>query len=318
MLRFVYAKTSGIDADLVGRHRSAGSRRDRRGARFPRGSAAHDARRGDVRGTVGAERVWSGGTCHVRPPTTISRGWSRASELESKAEAVQGPWSASDDCRRRKPRKSGNSLTDLVAQEGHAGLGGRFILTLAKRGGRPLPWTRIGVGTPIVLSPVGSGGSDRRQPRSGVCEPLRKRTCGVAVQRTAGRRRGLGLSLGRRRGRGRPAATAAGTRLRTCPAMLAATGLAHLRAVAPRRARSGRSSAAAEQESRSTPRSTSLSSRQRASHCLRPTSRSSTGRRALERRRRSSRSYAAASAAARRCSSAPRAIWQWTTCSSAC
>lgn len=72
-------------------------------------------------------------------------------ELESRAEAAQ-ILERARQLSARDAEQSGNSLTDLFAQEGYAGLGGRFILTLGKRGSRPLPWTRIGPGTPVVLS----------------------------------------------------------------------------------------------------------------------------------------------------------------------
>jgi superfamily I DNA and/or RNA helicase len=89
-------------------------------------------------------------------------------ELESRAEANQileraRQLSAQD------AEKSGNTLVDLFAQEGYAGLGGRFILTLSKRGGRPLPWTRIGPGTPVVLSTAGGRVSESGH-RGVVCE----------------------------------------------------------------------------------------------------------------------------------------------------
>jgi superfamily I DNA and/or RNA helicase len=89
-------------------------------------------------------------------------------DLESRAEANQileraRQLSAQD------AEKSGNSLVDLFAQEGYAGLGGRFILTLSKRGSRPLPWTRIGPGTPVVLSTAGRRASDTGH-RGVVCE----------------------------------------------------------------------------------------------------------------------------------------------------
>jgi ATP-dependent RNA/DNA helicase IGHMBP2 len=48
--------------------------------------------------------------------------------------------------------KSGDCLLSLVVRDESAGLGGRFILTLAKRGGAPLPWTRLQPGSPVLLS----------------------------------------------------------------------------------------------------------------------------------------------------------------------
>jgi hypothetical protein len=77
-------------------------------------------------------------------------------ELESKAEANQ----VLERVARLSPQeaeRAGTSLTDLVIQEGYAGLGGRYILTLSKRGSRPIPWTRIGPGAPVVLSAQGTG-----------------------------------------------------------------------------------------------------------------------------------------------------------------
>jgi ATP-dependent RNA/DNA helicase IGHMBP2 len=89
-------------------------------------------------------------------------------EMESKAEAIQ----ILERIRRLSPHeaeKSGNSLTNLVIVEGYAGLGGRFILTLTKRGSPRLPWTRIGVGTPVVLSAL-SGNAANTGSRGVVCE----------------------------------------------------------------------------------------------------------------------------------------------------
>jgi ATP-dependent RNA/DNA helicase IGHMBP2 len=90
----------------------------------------------------------------------------RLLDLESDAEARQvrervarlGPAEA---------EKSGACLVDLVVQDEHAGLGGRVVLTLAKRErGRPLPWNRLQAGTPVLVSP--EGGSEGR--RGVVCE----------------------------------------------------------------------------------------------------------------------------------------------------
>ena len=50
---------------------------------------------------------------------------------------------------------TGQSLVDLVARDGYGGLGGRFVLVLGRRSGE-LPWTRLGTGTPVVLSVQGS------------------------------------------------------------------------------------------------------------------------------------------------------------------
>ncbi|MFO0876565.1 MAG: AAA domain-containing protein [Gemmataceae bacterium] len=52
---------------------------------------------------------------------------------------------------------SGYSLVDLVFRDGYPGLGGRYLLTLSKRDLQArLPWTRLGSGTPVVLSLQGT------------------------------------------------------------------------------------------------------------------------------------------------------------------
>lgn len=49
--------------------------------------------------------------------------------------------------------QTGNSLVDLVIRDEYLGLGDRILITLAKRDmNRMLPWTRLGVGSPVLLS----------------------------------------------------------------------------------------------------------------------------------------------------------------------
>jgi superfamily I DNA and/or RNA helicase len=72
-------------------------------------------------------------------------------ELESQAEAQH----ILEQMRRRSPEEAeaaGHCLAALVVQDEYAGLGGRVILTLTKRDRSPLPWTRLGAGTPVLLS----------------------------------------------------------------------------------------------------------------------------------------------------------------------
>jgi len=76
----------------------------------------------------------------------------RLLELESREEARQ----AAERGRRLSPadaERTGICLVDLVVTDEDTGLGGRHILQLAKRKRSPLPWTRLGVGSPVVLSP---------------------------------------------------------------------------------------------------------------------------------------------------------------------
>ncbi|HVC93354.1 MAG TPA: IGHMBP2 family helicase [Pirellulales bacterium] len=49
--------------------------------------------------------------------------------------------------------RTGNALIDLVIADEDAGLGGRYLLQFVKRRRAPLPWTRLGVGSPVLLSP---------------------------------------------------------------------------------------------------------------------------------------------------------------------
>ncbi|MBI3466662.1 MAG: AAA family ATPase, partial [Planctomycetes bacterium] len=79
----------------------------------------------------------------------------RLLELESRAEAEQ----AVQRARKLSPAKAeatGNSLVDLVIADESSGLGGRILLRLAKRQqGLRLPWHRLSVGTPVLLSGEG-------------------------------------------------------------------------------------------------------------------------------------------------------------------
>ena len=83
----------------------------------------------------------------------------RLLELESQAEARQ----MLDRMQRRsvaEAEAAGLWLAALVVQDEYAGLGGRCILTLSKRNHAPLPWTRLGTGTPVLLSEQGARAGD--------------------------------------------------------------------------------------------------------------------------------------------------------------
>jgi superfamily I DNA and/or RNA helicase len=78
----------------------------------------------------------------------------RLLDLESRAEAQQ----AAERGRRLSPaeaERAGTSLLNLIVMDEDTGLGGRHLLKLAKRNRSPLPWTRLGTGSPVVLSPTG-------------------------------------------------------------------------------------------------------------------------------------------------------------------
>ena len=64
--------------------------------------------------------------------------------------------------------KQGTALTSLVIRDENPALGGRVILTLAKRNQSfRLPWNRLSVGSPVLLTEAGV--SDQRGWRVAVC-----------------------------------------------------------------------------------------------------------------------------------------------------
>jgi ATP-dependent RNA/DNA helicase IGHMBP2 len=76
----------------------------------------------------------------------------RLLELESEAASRQ----AAELARRfsgTAAEQTGNTLVDLVLADEDTGLGGRYLIQLVKRRRSPLPWTRLDVGSPVMLSP---------------------------------------------------------------------------------------------------------------------------------------------------------------------
>lgn len=90
-----------------------------------------------------------------------------------------------DGLQRRSPTEaeaSGYSLINLVVKEETAGLGGRIILTLGKRNQTlSLPWTRLGVGTPVVLSEEGAKEVVGSNGWRGVVSGLRRDSIQIAI-----------------------------------------------------------------------------------------------------------------------------------------
>ncbi len=98
----------------------------------------------------------------------------RLLDLESRAEAQQ----AAQRARRLSPAEAeltGNSLLDLVVVDQEAGLGGRYLIHLGKRRRGPLPWTRLAVGSPVVISPHKTPDADSH--RGVVCQRSESSLC---------------------------------------------------------------------------------------------------------------------------------------------
>ncbi|WP_166823097.1 AAA domain-containing protein [Thalassoroseus pseudoceratinae] len=98
-------------------------------------------------------------------------------KLESEAEAQQ-----LDERRRRGSNKdaerSGEALLDLVVTQHESGVGGQTLLTLVKRNRTlRLPWTRLRVGSPVVLSTDDAS----EKPQRGVVTSQNRDSIEVAV-----------------------------------------------------------------------------------------------------------------------------------------
>ena len=75
--------------------------------------------------------------------------------------------------------QSGGTLLDLVVADHQSGLGGRFLLTLVKRNRTlSLPWNRLRIGSPVVLTVQDDANPDSHQ---GVVSARTARTIQVAV-----------------------------------------------------------------------------------------------------------------------------------------
>jgi ATP-dependent RNA/DNA helicase IGHMBP2 len=97
-------------------------------------------------------------------------------ELEARAEA-RAALDRLRDVSAADAERSGECLIGLVVVEESSGLGGRCLLTLAKRG-LALPWNRLEPGAPVVLAPEGAKAGEGW--RGVVCE-RRDRTLCVAL-----------------------------------------------------------------------------------------------------------------------------------------
>jgi ATP-dependent RNA/DNA helicase IGHMBP2 len=125
-------------------------------------------------------RVWtSGQPAAGRGQEDHFQRLGRLLDLESGAEAQR----AAEQARRLSPpeaQKTGNTLVDLVVTDEQAGLGGRYLVQLGRRGHAPLPWTRLDVGSPVVLSP---NTARVEQSHRGVVYERGEESIGVALDR---------------------------------------------------------------------------------------------------------------------------------------
>lgn len=122
-------------------------------------------------------RAWSSGSTAASGHEDHFQRLARLLEVESRAQTQR----VLERGRRLSPadaERSGDSLIDLVPVDEEPGLGGRFLVQLGKQARGPLPWTRLGVGSPVVLSPQ----SPRQvQGSRGVVYERTERTLGVAL-----------------------------------------------------------------------------------------------------------------------------------------
>ena len=77
--------------------------------------------------------------------------WLRLLDMEAEAEAAQ-LLQAQQRLSPADAEKAGTTLIQLALQDQQGGLGGRVLVTFAKAGGAALPWTRLGIGSPVLLS----------------------------------------------------------------------------------------------------------------------------------------------------------------------
>jgi len=102
------------------------------------------------------------------PPENAGAHFPRLAELlnlESQAEARR---IVEDAASSTGAGRSGSTLTGLVVVEESSGLGGRFLLTLAKRNRSvPLPFNRLEPGAPVLLSAENAVPTNRGRNREG-------------------------------------------------------------------------------------------------------------------------------------------------------
>jgi len=114
-------------------------------------------------------RVWSAAASVVTSADEDHfRRLARLLELESEAEAQQN-LQRMQQLSPSEAERSGDCLIGLVILDEDSGLGGRCIVTLAKRNrALALPWNRLSTGAPVLLAP--EAGAETKGWRGVVCE----------------------------------------------------------------------------------------------------------------------------------------------------
>jgi ATP-dependent RNA/DNA helicase IGHMBP2 len=90
---------------------------------------------------------------------------------------------------RATAEQSGETLVDLAIADTRSGLGGRYLLKLVKRNRTlPLPWNRLRVGAPVLLTPLEGRDDDssHRGPQNGVVSARKIDWIEVAVEHWPG------------------------------------------------------------------------------------------------------------------------------------
>ena len=83
-------------------------------------------------------------------------------DLESAAEA-QDLAERRQTRTRKTAEKSGETILDLAIEDHQTGLAGRHLFTFVKRNRTlKLPWNRLRVGSPVVITPAGRARTSRR------------------------------------------------------------------------------------------------------------------------------------------------------------
>jgi len=144
-------RVGGLDRGRVGRIEFQASRAV---IEVPNGWESRLARTLDGQ-TLGERRVrvWTGpAPAQAGGDEDHFQRLERLLEWEREAEAQQ----AAELSRRfsgAEAERTGNALVDLAIADEDTGLGGRYLLQLVKRRRALLPWTRLDVGSPVLLAP---------------------------------------------------------------------------------------------------------------------------------------------------------------------